>query len=174
MRKVQTGTLLFSCCLLAATASQAQKPPMKPGLYETTSNMTWQKSPFPPGMQVPPQAAAAFGGGPHTAQSCLTQEWIDKFGSPIPQSHGDCQMTGTSMTLTGMTSTMVCTGQMSGKGDLSVEWSPLLGTAKGKMHFAGTLSMRGNATPVEWTNEFTSTYKGPDCGSVKPVTMPSN
>jgi hypothetical protein len=173
MRKTQLWIVLAACLFVVSAASRAQKPPILPGLYETTSSMTWQKSPFPQGMQMPPQAAAAFGGGPHTSQSCLTQAWIDRFGGPIPQNRGDCHMTNTSMTLASYSATLVCTGQMSGSGEVSVEWS-LGGTAKGKVHFAGAMQMGPNATPVEWTNEFTSTYKGPDCGSVKPITVPAD
>jgi hypothetical protein len=163
--------IALGCCIFAVAVSAQAQNPMKPGLYETISSMTWQKSPFPPGMQIPPQAAAAFGGGPHTTQSCLTQAWIDRFGGPVPQSRGECQMTNLSMKPTGMTGTLVCTGQMSGKGEVNVEWS-LTGTAKGSMHFAGAMQMRGSATPIEWTNEFSSIYKGADCGSVKPAPLP--
>lgn len=172
MRKTRVWIALAVCLSAVASVSLAQKPPMQPGLYETTSSMTWQKSPFPPGMNMPPQAAAAMG-GPHTAQSCLTQAWIDRFGGPIPQNRGDCHMTNMSMSPTSMSATLVCTGQMSGSGDVSVEWS-LGGSAKGKIHFSGAMQMGPNATPVEWTNEFTSTYKGPDCGSVKPVQVPAD
>jgi hypothetical protein len=45
---------------------------------------------------------------------------------------------------------------------------------KGKMHFLGAMQGGPNSMPVEWTVEFTSVYQGPDCGSVKPLPMPSN
>ena len=167
-----------SSLFVLASLATAQ-PPRKPGLWETTATMTWQKSPFPQGMQMPPQAAAAFGGGaPHTVQVCLSQEWIDKFGGPMAQSRGDCKTTNTSMTPTGMTGTLVCSGQMTGTGTVEAEWS-IAGTAKGKVHFTGTMQMgrngaQGAGIPVEWTNEFTSVYKGPDCGSVKPTPIPAD
>jgi hypothetical protein len=31
-----------------------------------------------------------------------------------------------------------------------------------------------NSLPVEWTADSTSIYKGPDCGSVKPMAIPSD
>jgi hypothetical protein len=34
------------------------------------------------------------------------------------------------------------------------------------------MQMGPEPTPVEWTNNTTSVYKGPDCGKVKPVEMP--
>jgi len=164
-------------CLLAAAAAAHAQPNQKPGLYEITSNMTWQKSPFPPGMQVPPQASAAFGGGPHTSQVCLSQAWVDRFGGPVPQGRGDCKMANVSTSPTGMTGTMMCTGQMNGTGEIKVDWGG--GTATGKVHFAGTMQMgrngaQGAGIPVEWTQEFTSTYKGADCGSVKPLAVPAD
>jgi len=170
MRKTRVWIASTLCLLAVAFAARAQQVPLKPGLYETTVTVTWQKSPFPPGM--PAQAMAAMS-GPHTNQSCLTQAWIDKFGGPIPQSRGDCHMTNVSLTPASMTGTLVCTGQMGGSGDVNVEWT-MGGSVKGKIHFAGTMTMGPNSMPAEWTNEFTSTYKGPDCGSVKPVTMPSD
>jgi hypothetical protein len=173
MRKTRVWITSAVCLFVVASVSHAQKPPIQPGLYETTSSMTFQKSPFPPGMQMPPQAAAAFGGGPHTTQSCLTQAWIDRFGGPIPQSRGDCHMNDMSMSATGMTATLVCTGQVNGSGDVKIEWS-MGGSAKGKIHFSGSMQMGPNPTQIEWTNEFSSTYKGPDCGSVKPMQMPAD
>jgi len=123
---------------------------------------------------MPPQAAAAFGGAPQTTHSCFTQEWINKYGPTSMQNgrqSGDCTMTNVSLGATGMTATMVCTGHMTGTGEMKVDWS-MGNAAKGKVHFSGNMQMGPNSTPVEWTNEFTSVYKGPDCGSVKPTPMP--
>jgi hypothetical protein len=72
-----------------------------------------------------------------------------------------------------MTADLVCSGRMNGKGEIFSSW-PDGNTAKGKVHFAGSMQMGQNATPVEWTVNSTSTYKGPDCGSVKPMPMPQN
>ena len=165
--------ITLGCCLFA-TASQAHaQQPIKPGLWETTTSMSWQKSPFPSGMQMPPQAAASFGGGSHTAQSCLTQAWIDRFGSPMPQNHGACQYTNISLKPASMSGALVCIGQMNGSGTVEVEWS-MSNTAKGKVHFTGAMQMGPNTIPIEWTNEFTSVYKGPDCGNVKPTAVPAD
>jgi hypothetical protein len=67
MRKYRLW-IATSCCLLAVAIFAWGQPNRKPGLWEITSTMTWQQSPFPPGMQMPPAAAAAFGGGPRTTQ----------------------------------------------------------------------------------------------------------
>ncbi len=169
MRK-PTIWITLSCCLFALAIAALAQAVRKPGLYETTTTMTWQQSPFPPGM---PAAATAAMSGPHTVQVCLTQAMIDKYGAPIPQSRGNCQTTNIQMKPTGMTAEMVCTGNMSGHGEVESSWT-VDGTARGKVHFTGTMQAGPNPMPVEWTNVFSSVYKGPDCGSVKPVPMPSN
>jgi hypothetical protein len=172
MRK--TGLMIaLGCCLLAVAVFAWAQVNRKPGLWEINSTMTWQQSPFPPGMQVPPGAAAAFGGGPRTTQVCLTQAWIDKYGAPIPQSRNNCQATNVVLKPNSMTGDWVCTGQMAGKGTLESSWDDT-DHAKGKMHFVGAMqSPRSpNPIPIEFTVVSESTYKGADCGSVQPIQMP--
>jgi len=103
-------------------------------------------------------------------QVCLTQAMIDKYGAPVSQNR-DCQITNVAMRPTGMTAEMVCTGRMSGHGEMESSWAEG-NVAKGKVHFAGTMVSGQNSMPVEWTVVSTSVYKGPDCGSVKPMPMP--
>ena len=143
----------------------------KPGLWEITTTTVWKQSPFPAGMQLPPQAAAAFNGAPHTTQYCLTQAMIDRFGAAIPQSRGSCVVANLQKTADSMSADWICTGPMTGKGSLESHFSED-GTARGKVHFVGTMQMGGNAAPIEWSSESTSVYKGPDCGSVLPPPMP--
>ncbi len=162
------------CAAVAALGSMAWgQAGMKPGLYEVTTSMTWQQSPFPQGMQLPPQAAAAFGGGTHTSQMCMTQEMVDKIGAPIPQQNPrqSCQISNVQKSATGMTADWICTGMMSGKGLIESHLS-LDGTITSKMHFTGAMQMGQNPMPMEWTSTSSSVYKGPDCGSVKPPQMP--
>jgi len=170
MRKTHVWIAL-SCCLAVAIVSLAQSV-RKPGLWEMTSNMTWQKSPMPPGMVMPPGVRNPFGGGPQTSQVCLTQALIDKYGAPMPQTGNGCQLTNVVMKSSSMTANMVCTGKTAGSGTVESDWSNP-GQAKGKVHFAGTMQMGPNSMPVEWTVVSTSSYKGPDCGSVKPPPMPN-
>jgi hypothetical protein len=153
------------CCVAASALLLMAQPTQRPGLYETTSNMTWQQSPMPNGMQMP-------GGGPHTTQICMTQEMIDKYGGPTPQSRGDCHMANVSKTANSMTADWICTGAMKGKGSVNSTWTAD-GKATSKVHFAGNMEMGPRSTPVEWTVESTSVFKGPDCGSVKPIPMPA-
>ena len=136
----------------------------KPGLWEVTSNMTWQQSPFPAGMP----GAGAMNGRTHTSQVCVTQEQIDKYGAPPPQAQRDCQITNVSLKPDGMTADLVCSGPFSGKGTIE---SKFVSGAESKttVHFTGTMQMGPQAKPVEWTMEADAAFKGPDCGSVKPI-----
>lgn len=163
--------ILVACCVLATAMFLIAQPQKHPGLYETTSTMTWQQSPLPPGMQLPPGVQSPFSGSTHTAQVCITQEMIDRFGGPAPQTRQGCQLASVVKTAGGMTASLVCTGMMSGKGTVESSWSEG-GTSKSKLHFTGAMQMGQRSTPVEWTVESTSTFKGPDCGDVKPIQIP--
>jgi hypothetical protein len=121
-------------------------------------------------MQAPP--GSPFSGAPRTTQVCVTQAQIDKYGAPFQPGRGDCQVTDVQLKLTGMTASMVCTGQMSGNGTVTMSWT-IPDQAKTHVHFTGTLHMGPNTKPVEWTQDSTSVYKGPDCGSVQPLSLPA-
>ncbi len=136
----------------------------KPGLWEVNSNMTWQQSPFPAGSP----AASAMGGRPRTTQVCVTQEQIDKFGAPPPQTQRDCQVTNVSLKPDGMTADLVCSGAFSGKGTVEAKFVDA-GHTESKIHFTGSMQMGPQSKPIEWTVESSSAFKGSDCGSVKPI-----
>jgi hypothetical protein len=136
-----------------------------------TSTTTWQKSPMPPGMTLPQGVANPFAPMTRTTEVCLTQEMIDKFGAPMPTGQGGCTISNIVLKPASMTAEMTCTGKMNGHATLESSW-PGGNTAHGKMHFTGAMQMGANAAPVEYTVESTSTYKGADCGSVKPLPMP--
>jgi hypothetical protein len=164
----------MGCCICAMALFAWAQANRKPGLWEMTSNMTWQQSPMPPGMTMPPGAASPFGGGPRTTQVCLTQAMIDKYGAPMPQSrNNECQIANVVMTPNSMTANWICTGKMAGKGTLESSWAHA-DHAQGKVHFVGAMQMGPNSRTIEYTIESTSVYKGADCGSVKPLPMPNN
>jgi hypothetical protein len=106
-------------------------------------------------------------------QVCVTQAQIDRFGGPNPlPSHGNCSATDVQKTLTGMTANLVCTGQMTGNGTVVIKWSDT-GTGTSTVHFSGNMQMGQKSSPVEFTVHTDSVYKGADCGSVKPLNLPS-
>src|SRR6185437_17134977 len=102
----------------------------KAGLWEVTATMTWQQSPFPAGMGPMSQ--------PRTTQVCVTQEQIDKFGTAPPQTRGNCQVNNVVKSATGMSAELVCTGPMSGKGDIQASWNDDL-HSRAKVHFLGSM-----------------------------------
>jgi hypothetical protein len=166
-----TRFCMILCTMLVALAAFAWAQGRKPGLWEITTIMTWQQSPFPAGTTPPGGANSPFGGGPHTTQVCLTQAIIDKYGAPMPQTRGDCQITNVQKGEHSMTADMVCSGRMSGKASIESSWEDPE-HAKGKVHFTGSMQAGPNPKTIEWTTESTSVYKGADCGDVKPVPIP--
>jgi hypothetical protein len=163
MRK--TPALITLMCFVVLTAIAWSQSMQRPGLWEMTSTMSWQKSPMPNGMTMP-------GGGAHTTQVCLTKEMIDKYGTPPPQSRNNqCQMSNVVKKANGMSADWVCSGPMAGKGTVEASFTdPDHSTSK--VHFVGSMQAGPNAMPIEYTIESTSAFKGADCGSVKPIAIP--
>ena len=162
MRKTPVLTTLM--CFVVLTTSEWAQSNQKPGLWEMTSTMSWQKSPMPAGMTMP--------GGPHTTQVCLTKELIDKYGTPPPQSRNNqCQLSNIVKKGNGMSADWVCSGPMAGKGTVEATWTDPDHSAS-KVHFSGRMQAGPNAMPVEYTIDSISVFKGADCGSVKPVAIP--
>ena len=173
MRRAIFTVVCFCVLFTVIVSAQARKA----GLWETTTNMSFQQSPFP---QMPAQAnghampgGSPFG-GPHTTQVCVTQAQIDKYNAIYnnnsPQQR-DCQMSNIVKTANGMTADMVCTGRMNGKASVHFTWSDG-DHSTGTIHFTGTMQMGPNSMPVEWTNTISSVFKSADCGSVKPFEPP--
>ena len=181
MRKTGIRKLFVGCLLIGTACAAWAQVKQKPGLYEMTSQMSWQKSPMPAGMTMPAGMPNPFAPKPYTTQICVSQEMIDRYGGPVPQAQKQgreeqqCKMTDIKVSGNTMTGTMICTGELEGKATVESSWDGT--TSKGKTHFTGTMQMGSKGTggtPVEWTVESTSTYKGPDCGSVKPLSIPAN
>jgi Protein of unknown function (DUF3617) len=148
---------------LFALSSFAAGPDRKAGLWEVSSTTTWIQSPFPNGMAPPT--------GPQSMKVCLTQEMIDKFGGPPPQTRAGCQVQNVVMKPGGMSAEMVCTAPMSGKGTYEATWTDS-DHSTGTVHFTGEIKMGPNSKPVEWKSQSTSTFVSADCGSVRPLGAP--
>ena len=165
--------MTLGCGLLAVALVAWAQGTRKPGLWEMTATMTWQKTPLPPGVTMPAGMASPFAATTHTSQMCLTQAQIDKYGGLVPPAQGDCKVTNIVMKPNGMTADMVCTGRMNETVTIDSSWTDT-NPSKFKEHFTGSTQMGPNSIPIEFTIEGTSTYKGADCGSVKPIVIPSN
>ena len=164
--------IAMACCLVFISQFASAQANRKPGLWEMTSTMSWQQSPMPAGMTMPPGANSPFGGGAHTTQVCVTQAMIDRYGAPVPQSRNNqCQTSNVQLKPGGMSADWICTGMMAGKGTVESSWTDS-DHSTSKVHFTGSMQMGPNATPVEYTILANSVYKGADCGNVKPPPMP--
>jgi len=147
--------MIVGCCLMAlATSAHGQR---KAGLWEVTSQMSMSGMPNMPAM------------GSHTQQVCVTQAMIDKYGGPYsnPQ-NAQCQVTNVSLSPTGMSADLSCSGRMSMTGTVKTTFVDA-NTTKTTMLMNMTM---GNGQQMTMTMQATSAYKGPDCGSVQPLAMP--
>lgn len=173
MKKIVLGAM-FVFCLSAVTILAFAQAVRKPGLWTTTATITWQKSPMPPGLKLPPGVQDPFAPSTHTTDVCLTQEMIDKYGAPLNYSQAgeSCTVSNVVRKPDGMTAEMTCTGRMTAHAAIASSW-PGGNTAHTTVHFTGTMQMGPNSTPVEYTVESDATYKSADCGSVKPLTLPA-
>jgi len=97
---------------------------------------------------------------------------IDKYGGPTsnPQ-NAQCQMTNVSLTATGMTANMTCTGRMPMTGTVTTTFVDANTT---KMVMVLNMAAMPNGQSMTMTMNSTSVYKGADCGSVKPLEMPAS
>ena len=192
--------LTFACCL-AGVAAHAQSN-RKPGLWEVSSTMSMAGMPqmpqmpqgaqmppnvqLPPGVTLPPgvqmpQAGAMPGGaptgpfgGPHTTEVCVTQAMIDKYGGPYSNPpRGDCKVTDISIKDTGMTASIACTGQMTATGTVATTFIDS-NSSSTKVHMTGTMQRGPDSRPLDVTIQSRATYKGADCGSVKPAVLPDS
>lgn len=160
MRKTRAWIVLGFWLFALTVAAFAQS--RKAGLWEITTTMTWQQSPFAQGA-----ADGAANSGQHTKQVCFTQAMIDDYGVLLPQSRGTCQIANKVTSPGGMTADWVCKGNISGKGALSSTW-PDMDHSTSTLHFVGTFLTGSQSQPIEWTTESTAVFKSADCGAVRP------
>ena len=161
MGKSLKWMLAASCGLTMAVLAWGQIK-QKPGLWEVTTTMS---------MAGMPQMGAM---PPRTSQVCVTQAMIDKYGAPYsnPQ-HGDCSVSDVTMKPNGMTAKITCKGAMAADGTVETTWDQV-NTTHTTMHLTGNMAMGQANHPIDMTMKADSTYKGADCGSVKPMEMPAD
>jgi len=156
MSKTRIWTIIACCLIALAPLAQGQR---KAGLWEITSSMSMSGMPAMPNM------------GSQTQQVCVTQAMIDKYGGPYtnPQS-AQCQVTNVSLTASGMTANLTCSGRTNMTGTIQTTFVDA-NTTKTTMNLSMAMPT-GQAMTM--TMNSTSVYKGADCGSVNPLPMPSN
>ena len=155
----------------ATLLAQASAPPIKMGLWQTTSTSTMT------GIQIPPEVAArlqAMGRPLPTAeprttvvQSCATPEkWKQMFQHL--QHHGDCEFHNEHQTSSTLTADMACKstdGRYSTNGHIDVSF---VSEEKihGKVHVETV--MESQPQPIVTDMSFESVYQGADCHGVSP------
>jgi hypothetical protein len=149
--------MVVGCCFIALAASaQGQR---KAGLWEVTSQMTMSGMPNMPSM------------GSHTQQVCVTQAMVDKYGGPYTNPpNAQCQVTNVSLTTSGMTANLTCTGRTSMTGTVTAMFVDA-NTTKTTVQMNMTM---GNGQQMNMTMQSTASYKGADCGSVQPLALPQS
>jgi hypothetical protein len=154
MSKTRIWMMVVSCLIFTAASAQGQR---KAGLWEVTSQMSMSGMPNMPAM------------GSHTQLVCVTQAMIDKYGGPYsnPQ-NAQCQVTNMSLTPTGMSADLSCTGRTSMTGTVKTTFVDA-NTTKTTMLMNMTM---GNGQQMDMTMQSTAIFKGADCGSVQPLAMP--
>ena len=164
MLKTSAWMVMSYCALAVAGMAFAQARP-KPGLWEMTTNMTWQVFPYPAATDMPD----VFRGYP--IKVCVTQEMIDQYGAPLPPHNKECQASNVKISDDGMEADWVCRGTTTGKGTVRSSWMDENHVTT-RIHFIGTMRTTPLPQPAEWTRVTTSVYKGSDCGKVKPLVQP--
>ena len=149
---------VFSAAVLVFAQAKDAPPHHtgKAGLWEVTSQTTWQKIPVAPGTRGGPPR-----GDLHTTQVCLTQEMVDA-GALLPQSRGQCRIEDKVVKPGSVTAAYVCTGKMKGMGKLE-SVLPDLEHVNSSIHFEGTLDVDMHPKPIEWTTTSTAVFKSAQC-----------
>jgi len=158
MNHIRIAATLGVCAALAGQA-RAQEHKQKPGLYEVSTTMSM--SGMPSNMPA---------GAPRTSQVCVTQAMVDKYGGPMSsQQMPNCKSSNVVVTPSGMSATVTCSGKVNSTGTVKSVYVDA-NTTKTTINMTMTM---GSQT-VTMTTDSTYTYKGPDCGNVKPPAMPAS
>jgi hypothetical protein len=168
-----------ACLLVVAVSAGAQAKP-KAGLWEYSTQMSMggqqmQMPQLPAGVKLPAGVSMPQGmGGAIVSQVCVTQDQIEKYGVPTsnPQ-RGNCEVTNVAKQTDGMTADIKCTGEMNATGNIVSKWSNGGNTTNTTMHMKGTMNAGGSSQPIDMSTQINATYKGADCGNVKPIQAPA-
>lgn len=148
-------------CLLAQTH--------KPGLWEVTTH-TIRSHRGDPEARFNGNSLAGGEAETATLPACYTRELIEGYRIVLPPSLRDCALLNVHRTPRSVAADLSCKGTFNGRGSLETTWTDE-DHAAGKVHFA---SRSRGAHPVilQWAEEVTATYKGSDCGNVRPRSAP--
>jgi hypothetical protein len=167
MQKGLTHILIVTCMLSLVSASRAQTH--KPGLWEVTTKTTIQQPGDPEG-HFNSSSLGNQGGSPATLPACYTNDLINKYGIALPPSLRDCDLSNVTASADSFRADLTCKGSYNGKGSLESTWTDE-DHAVGKVHFTSK-TRDDQPRMVRWTQDVSAVYKGADCGTVRPRTIP--
>jgi len=160
--KITRVCLTLGLCVVALLA-QVQCQGRKAGLWEITTTMSLS------GMRNMPNMGPY---GPDTI--CVSQAMIDKYGGPYVNSQqGQCALTSVVLTAGGMTAKLTCPQNSLTVGTVQTTFVDA-NTTKTTIQMTTYYPIDHNEAPLNTTIQTTATYKGSDCGSVKPLAMPAS
>ncbi len=161
---------LLPLAVTLAAAAQTATPPVKMGLWKTTSTLTTSGFQLPPDVAARMKAMGRSPGEPRTINtlSCLTAEKWQKIFDPSQHSQ-KCQFTNQQQSSTGMSAEMTCS---SGAGHTSTGHMAMTFDSKEKMHgkFHMEVNSQSQPHPILIDNSFTGVYQGADCQGISPDT----
>lgn len=160
VKTARVGLTLGLCAV--AFVAQARRQARKAGLWEitTTVSLSGMRN-----MNMGPW-------GPDTI--CVPQAMIDKYGGPYENAdQGQCALTNVVLTARGMTAKLTCPQTSLTTGTAQTTFVDA-NTTKTTIQMTTYYPIDHNEAPLNTTIQTTATYKGPDCGSVKPLAMPAS
>jgi hypothetical protein len=173
-------TVAALACMSTLAATLAQAPPLhKAGLWEMKVQLSRMDStPSSPPMDQPIVTPATSSSSLHFLASsadsgsperkvCMTPDAAAKYGAPFFRGFGKCTVSNIRMDANGMSGELVCTGNHTGKGTVTLSWKDA-SHAKGTTTFAGDFTVPGQSKSEMWKADYTASYVGPDCGKARP------
>ncbi len=160
MKTTRAGLMLGLC--IVAYVAQARCQGRRAGLWEITTTLTLS------GMRQ----ANLGPWGPDTI--CVPRAMIDKYGGPYENAEqGQCLLTNVVLTAKGMIAKLTCPAQTMTIGTVQTTFVNA-NTTKTTIQMSQTFMADHLPEMLYTTVNTTATYKGPDCGSVKPLPMPAS
>ena len=169
--KLRSLCLLPLVVTLAAAAQTQTTPPIKMGLWKTSSTITTSGFQLPPEVAARMKASGRDPGQPRTVNtlSCLTAEKWKKVFDPT-QHDQHCQFTNQQQSSSSMSADMACSsgaGAHNATGHMAMTFD-----STEKMHgkFHMEVNSQSQPHPILIDNTFTGVYQGSDCQGISPDT----
>ena len=160
--------LALAAAISAASARADDNPPIKMGLWKSTTTMTMAGLQLPPDVEAKLKASGRSLGGAHTVQTtaCLTpQKWQEMIGQ-MNNGNKDCQYTNRKVSAQGLSADIQChSNESSSTGHIEMIFDSSEKT-HGTMHMQVTSRQMPQPMTVDGT--FQGEYQSSDCKGISP------